>query len=42
MEVDLDNNDATNFFSDSIPNSRPLDSDFFKSFYDDFNNSDIT
>ena len=34
MELDLDNNDVADFFSDSIPDSRPLDSDFFNSFDD--------
>ena len=36
MELDLDNDDATDFFFDSIIDSWSLDSDFLNSFDDDF------
>ena len=42
VAMELDNNDATDFFSDSIPSSGPLNSNSFNSFDHDFNYSDIT
>ena len=36
MELNLNNDNTTDFFSNSILDSQPLDSDFFNSFADDF------